>query len=156
MLATITDYKQRITLIQNSGIQFLDFAIKLNSEADIANRFIRKSANGPLLRLIYNENNGKFVLPGETNVLPEAVNPESNFTVKQSLSLLSQAWLPLPFFRFNPPRTFLGGPYNWARVQVLELDEPDDDGNTHRICLAFDTKVYPESHGGLVGCGSPP
>ncbi|MFP1738079.1 virulence factor SrfB [Lonsdalea quercina] len=146
MLATITDYKQRITLIQNSGIQFLDFAIKLNSEADIANRFIRKSANGPLLRLIYNENNGKFVLPGETNVLPEAVNPESNFTVKQSLSLLSQAWLPLPFFRFNAPRTFLGGPYNWARVQVLELDEPDDDGNTHRICLAFDTKVYPESH----------
>ncbi|MBA0182111.1 virulence factor SrfB, partial [Pectobacterium carotovorum] len=26
MLATLTDYKQHITLIQNSGIQFLDFA----------------------------------------------------------------------------------------------------------------------------------
>ncbi|MFV8800690.1 virulence factor SrfB, partial [Yersinia sp. LJYL362] len=27
MLATITDYKQKISLIQNSGIQFLDFAL---------------------------------------------------------------------------------------------------------------------------------
>lgn len=147
MLATLTDYKQHITLIQNSGIQFLDFALKLTpARAGFANRFVRKSANGPLLRLTYNEHSGKYTLPSAMQVLPEAVNPESSYTLEQSLHLLSNAWLPLPFFRFNPPRTFMGGPNNWARVQVLELDEPDDDGNTHRICLAFDTRVYPESH----------
>lgn len=40
----------------------------------------------------------------------------------------------------------MGGPDNWARMQILALDTPDQDGNTHRICLAFDTKVYPEGH----------
>ncbi|NAT76033.1 virulence factor SrfB [Dickeya dadantii] len=147
MLATLTDYKQQITLIQNSGIQFLDFALKLPpARSSFANRFVRKSANGPLLRLTYNEHSGKYALPSAMQVLPEAVNPESSYTLEQSLRLLSNVWLPLPFFRFNPPRTFMGGPNNWARVQVLELGEPDDDGNTHRLCLAFDTRVYPESH----------
>ncbi|WP_192456962.1 virulence factor SrfB [Musicola keenii] len=146
MLATIIDYKQQITLIQNSGIQFIDFALKLTTQADFANRFVRKSANGPLLRLIFNENNGRYVLPGDAQVLPEAVNPESSFTLEQSLRLMNHVWLPLPFFRFNPPRTFMEGPNNWARFQVLTLDEPDDDGNTHRICLAFDTRVYPENY----------
>ncbi|MGM3172568.1 virulence factor SrfB [Dickeya lacustris] len=145
MLATLTDYKHHITLIQNSGIQFLDFALKLPpSRASFANRFVRKSANGPLLRLTYNENNGKYALPNATQVLPEAVNPESSYTLEQSLKLLNKVWLPLPFFRFNPPRTFMGGPNNWARVQILELAEPDDDGHTHRLCLAFDTRVYAE------------
>ncbi|RNM03831.1 virulence factor SrfB [Dickeya undicola] len=146
MLATLTDYKQHITLIQNSGIQFLDFALKLPpARSSFANRFVRKSANGPLLRLTYNEHSGKYALPSDMQVLPEAVNPESSYTLEQSLRLLSNVWLPLPFFRFNPPRTFMGGPNNWARVQVLELGEPDDDGNTHRLCLAFDTRVYAES-----------
>ncbi|WJY17007.1 virulence factor SrfB [Pectobacteriaceae bacterium CE90] len=146
MLATITDYKQRITLIQNSGIQFLDFALKSDGDAGMANRFVRKSSNGPLLRLIYNENNGKYILPGNMGMLPEVAKPESSFTLKQSLTLLNKVWLPLPFFRFNPPRTFMGGPDNWARVQILALDEPDDEGNAYRICVAFDTKVYPEGH----------
>lgn len=44
--------------------------------------------------------------------------------------------------RFNPPRTFIGGPDNWARMKVVTLPRPDQDGNTHRICIVFDTKVY--------------
>ncbi|WP_181138235.1 virulence factor SrfB, partial [Escherichia coli] len=42
MLATITDYKQRITLIQNSGIQFLDFALKPEASIDFPNKYVRK------------------------------------------------------------------------------------------------------------------
>ena len=144
MLATITDYKQKITLIQNSGIQFLDFALKPQIDSQLANKFVRKSANGPLLRLALNEENGKYSLPGIAGGAPEIVKPEFSFTLEQSLHLLDQIWLPVPFFRFNAPRTFMTGPDNWARVQVLALDKPDNDGNTHRICLAFDTKVYPE------------
>ncbi|CFQ57647.1 putative virulence factor [Yersinia frederiksenii] len=145
MLATITDYKQKITLIQNSGIQFLDFALKPELETELPNKFVRKSANGPLLRLNYNEHNGKYSLmvPGAA---PEIVKPEFSFPLEQSLKLLNKIWLPLPFLRFNPPRTFINGPDNWARMQILVLDIPDQDGNTLRVTLAFDTKVYPEGH----------
>lgn len=145
MLATITDYKQKITLIQNSGIQFLDFALKPELDGELPNKFVRKSANGPLLRLNYHENNGKYSLlvPGAA---PEIVKPEFSFPVEQSLKLLNKIWLPLPFLRFNPPRSFVNGPDNWARVQILVLDSPDQDGNTLRVTMAFDTKVYAEGH----------
>lgn len=146
MLATITDYKQRITLIQDSGIQFLDFALKPEASLDFPNKYVRKSANGPLLRLIYDERTDKYLLPSPAGAPPEVVKPELSIPLEQSLKLLEKIWLPLPFLRFNPPRTFMGGPDNWVRMQVLALDTPDQDGNTHRICLAFDTKVYPEGH----------
>ncbi|CNJ13931.1 virulence factor SrfB [Yersinia intermedia] len=145
MLATITDLKQKITLIQDSGIQFLDFALKPQFDTELPNKFVRKSANGPLLRLNYHPHNGKYSLmvPGSA---PEIVKPEFSIPLEQSLKLLNKIWLPLPFLRFNPPRTFVNGPDNWARVQILVLDTPDQDGNTLRVTMAFDTKVYPEGH----------
>lgn len=145
MLATITDYKQKITLIQDSGIQFLDFALKPAIDSELPNKFVRKSANGPLLRLNYHPDSGKYSLlvPGAA---PEIVKPEFSFPLEQSLQLLNKIWLPLPFLRFNPPRTFLNGPDNWARVQILLLETPDQDGNTLRVTMAFDTKAYPEGH----------
>ena len=48
MLAPITDFKQKITLIAESGIQFLDFAICLNDSQP--RNFVRQTANGPLLK----------------------------------------------------------------------------------------------------------
>lgn len=144
MLATITDYKQKITLIQDSGLQFLDFALKPAIDVQGPGKFVRKTANGPLLRLILNEENGKYLLPAPMGTAPEVVRPESSFSLGESLLLLSNVWLPLPFLRFNPPRTFIGGPDNWARVKVVTLPRPDQDGNTHRICIVFDTKVYPD------------
>src|SRR5476649_1149301 len=143
MLATITDYKQRITLIQNSGIQFLDFALTPHIDADLPYKFVRKSANGPLLRLDHDPLTGKYSLP-VPGMQVEVVRPESSFSLEQSLKLLEKVWLPVPFLRFTPPRNFSGGPDNWARMQILALDAPDQEGHTHRISLAFDTKVYGE------------
>lgn len=31
-------------------------------------------------------------------------------------------------------------------MQILALDEPDRDGNTYRLCMAFDTAVYADIH----------
>src|SRR5471030_2822743 len=38
-------------------------------------------------------------------------------------------------------RTFMAGPDNWARVQIRALDAPEADGSTHRVVIAFDTRV---------------
>lgn len=142
MLAIITDYPSSITLVQNSGIQFLDFSVTLQHD-DLPGKFVRQSANGPLLRLNYNVLSGKYSVPVPAGKPPELVRPEFSFELEQSLRLLDKIWLPLPFFRFNPPRAFTQGPDNWARVQILALETPDQNGATHRVCIAFDTKTYP-------------
>lgn len=69
------------------------------------------------------------------------VRPEFSYPLQQSLRLLDKLWLPLPFLRHTPAGLFLSGPDNWARLQVVQLDEPDQDGNLLRVVLAFDTRA---------------
>lgn len=49
MLANLCDYQQNVALIENSGVQFLDFGLT-PQEPLHGGRFVRKTANGPLLR----------------------------------------------------------------------------------------------------------
>lgn len=57
MLVNLCDYKQSVTLIANSGVQFLDFGLTPQDTASNG-RFVRKTANGPLLRLDFDLVNG--------------------------------------------------------------------------------------------------
>src|SRR5690606_17568097 len=104
-------------------------------------RFVRKTANGPLLRLDYDLINGRYTLPGSDGRQPEVVKPECTIPLHVSLNVLDGIWLPVPFLRFNPPRTFVEGPDNWARVQIRKLDAPDSSGNTHRVTFALDSQI---------------
>ncbi|MBY5091168.1 virulence factor SrfB [Citrobacter freundii] len=140
MLVNLCDYKQSVTLIANSGVQFLDFGLTPQESAHHG-RFVRKTANGPLLRLDFDLTSGRYTLPGSTGAQPEVVKPESTQTLHYSLDVLDGVWLPLPFLRFNPPRTFVEGPDNWARVQVRKLPQPDSAGNTHRVTVALDSQL---------------
>lgn len=140
MLVNLCDYKQSVTLIANSGVQFLDFGLTPQESAHLG-RFVRKTANGPLLRLDFDLSSGRYTLPVRTGGQPEVVKPESSHTLHHSLEVLDGVWLPLPFLRFNPPRTFVEGPDNWARVQVRKLAHPDGAGNTHRMTLALDSQL---------------
>ncbi|SFM98351.1 hypothetical protein SAMN05216516_101656 [Izhakiella capsodis] len=146
MLATLSDYKTNLTLIQDSGIQFLDFGLIPCRTSDSEGKFVRKTANGPLLRLEPDPDQGRYLLPRSDRQAAEMVKPEYSYPLQQSLKLLDSVWLPVPWLRFNPPRTFVSGPDNWARMMLVALDKPDTDGFTHRLCLAFDTRVYPQGH----------
>ncbi|KAG1424089.1 hypothetical protein G6F57_023466 [Rhizopus arrhizus] len=42
-----------------------------------------------------------------------------------------------------PPFRYDEGPANWARMRMVKLSEPDIDGNTHRVTIAFDTRIAP-------------
>jgi Uncharacterized protein conserved in bacteria, putative virulence factor len=149
MLVTLCDYKQSVTLIANSGVQFLDFGISPQSSPDVG-RFVRKTANGPLLRLSYDAAQLRYTLIGNAEEPPEVVKPESTFDLHHSLSLLDGVWLPLPFLRFNPPRTFVQGPDNWARMQIRKLSTPDSAGNSHRLTLAFDSQTHTDTPAALA------
>ncbi|MEI9696527.1 virulence factor SrfB [Moellerella wisconsensis] len=143
MLAPITDYKDKITLIRDSNIQFLDFGFALNGRKEFG-EFICKGENGPLMRLIYNERDNNYLYPAPENSKAVECDSELSFSLEQSLKLLNNVWLPVPFFRFVPKRTFSDGPNNWVRVMFHQLDTPDDEGNTHRVVMAFDTKIAPD------------
>jgi len=149
MLVNLCDYKQSVTLIANSGVQFLDFGLT-PLDAPHSGRFVRKTANGPLLRLGYDLVSGRYTLAGRDGMQPEVVKPESTLPLTHSLALLDGVWLPLPFLRFNPPRTFVEGPDNWGRMQIRKLREPDSAGNTHRLTLALDTQISDRSPAALA------
>jgi len=76
MLVNLCDYKQSVTLIANSGVQFLDFGLTPQDTASNG-RFVRKTANGPLLRLDFDLVNGRYTLPAADGGQPEVVKPES-------------------------------------------------------------------------------
>lgn len=108
MLVNLCDYKQSVTLIANSGVQFLDFGLTPQESAHYG-RFVRKTANGPLLRLDFDLTSGRYTLPGRAGGQPEVVKPESTHALHYSLDVLDGIWLPLPFLRFNPPLPLLTG-----------------------------------------------
>ncbi|WP_312123331.1 virulence factor SrfB, partial [Pantoea vagans] len=147
MLAPLIDDKQKISLIENSGVQFLDFGLQL-SATQARRQFVRQTANGPLLRLNVDGNSGKFMLYPEDGGAAEVVRPESDIALADSLTLLAACWLPLPMLRCASGRRFIGGPENWARMRLVALPAPDAAGNTHRVTLAFDTRCVAEQDGG--------
>ncbi len=152
MLAPLPDYGRSVSLIPQSCVQFLDFGLNLGSVGSPARSFWERSrSDAPErfeLRFLETDEAGELrdVETGETP--PE----ERRYSVKaaQAVETFLGQWLPLPYFRvtqetLGSPSRFAKGPSNWCRVRIVELDEPDAHGNTHRVSLAFDTELLPES-----------
>ena len=80
-----------------------------------------------------------------TGARPEADEVYS-FNKQKGLEPFLNKWVPVPYLRVlgkdeQSNDVFDRGPTNWARVRVVELDERDRDGNTHRVVVAFDTEI---------------
>ncbi|MNQ46027.1 Virulence factor SrfB [compost metagenome] len=143
MLPEIKPFDRQVTLVGDSGIQFMDFGLTLGREQ--AGEFV-ELASGVLTRLLYNEEKDfHFFQPGPDAI--EKARAKYDIALKNSLELLDGIWLPLPLFRFNPPHFYSEGPINWARFRLVKLQEPDLDGHTHRLTLVFDTRIMAKLHG---------
>ncbi|NWC64567.1 virulence factor SrfB [Cedecea sp. P7760] len=137
MLPEIVSYDRQVTLVGDSGIQFMDFGLAPGRQP--AGEFV-KLANGVLTRLLYNEQRDYyFYQPAPGNI--EKAKSQYDIPVEQSLKLLDSVWLPLPLFRFSPPDMYQEGPINWARFRFVKLPKPDIDGHSHRMTLAIDTRI---------------
>lgn len=145
MLAEITEFEELVTLVSDTGIQFMDFALKLDEKKEPAGEFVFMSSEKKLLaRLLRNEEQDFSFYALNSGEIQKA---ESEFEVSMaaSLSLLDGIWVPCPVFHFTAPHHFETGPGNWARMRLCKLAEPDIDGNTHRLTLAFDTRIQTET-----------
>jgi len=140
MFAQKTDYETPITLVMGSGVQFVDFVLRLDLRREMPGEFLRPGPGMPVARLKYDERSNSFYHPSEPG---KTVGTDYSVALESSLALFEGLWLPLPFFRASPGRHFETGPTNWARARLTALPEADLDGNTHRITLAFDTRVVP-------------
>ncbi len=147
MLPDLHHYGKELSLVMNSGIQFVDFALKIDwkdktwREKSMGN-FISSANNGPLRRLLPSKSGEGYFDPIKPEML---VKVEQEINVEDSLKLFDGVWLPVPVLRSIPPDRFDDGPYNWARVRVIKLETADSDGNTHRVTFAFDTKIFNNS-----------
>ena len=145
MLIDLVHYKPEVTLIRDSGIQFLDFGMRLPRDSRQTGYFVRQTTNGPLLHLDHDEEEGKFTIPPSLGEVPERVRPESAILLTDSLKVLEGVWLPLPWLRHSAGNAQASGPDNWSRVQIIRLNTPDAAGNTVRICIAFDTQILADA-----------
>ncbi|KAE9535391.1 virulence factor SrfB [Ursidibacter arcticus] len=144
MLPELHNYGKELSLIMNSGVQFLDFGLKIDwKDKDWRAKSMGsfgKSENSPLRRLIEHKSGEGFC---DSTDLTRIVQVDLEISVEDSFKLFDGVWLPIPVLRTVPPDRFDEGPYNWARARIIKLATPDQEGNTHRITIAFDTKVFP-------------
>jgi len=141
MLAKPIDLEHKLTLIADSGIQFMDFGLNVALRKEPAGEFIRQPSNQSLGRLLYDERNDILYWPDRPGT---ALKSELSVPVDESAQLLDGLWLPLPLLRINPPRRFAPGPETWARARLVALAEEEtaDTGHSHRLTIAVDTRVF--------------
>ena len=155
MLKTLIDFKptETVTLIPNSGVQFIDFGFTLAGSRRLSRSFafvpegeVAKGAvsifplePGPDDTLVYRR-------PGDPQPITAHEDQIYGMNPENALERYDRLWLPFPFFR-RSGAGFDDGPTTWARIKVVKLDAPDSKGNSHRLVLAFDTLLTPRLPG---------
>lgn len=140
MLAEVIRFEEDATLIMRTGVQFMDFGLTLDLKKEVPGQFARIEGSPALVRLEDDPVRGGTVHPA-TRVLTTPVEVLET-GVADTLKLLSDVWLPVPFL-LRQGGSFVRGPANWARARIVPLQPGEDrDGHTHRVVLAFDTTVY--------------
>ena len=163
MLKNIHNYQPGavVTLVPNTGIQFLDFGLKLDDARQVQLSFWAEQklnevdeAGRPAveLHLLERDEEGGYFFhrtDGSKGYAPE----EDVLTLRGDKALDSWAgeWLPIPYLRLTnegmgDAARYADGPSNWARLFVTKLDDDnsnfddkDEQGHDWRLTIALDT-----------------
>ncbi len=160
MLKPLISFREIESLIPNTGIQFLDFGFDIEAlrSAKIARHFCpidlpRQTDEHGFglfhLRMVEENEDSDWVALAtageETSFIDE---PDDVYKVDaaKAIEQYTGIVLPMPYLRRGDPgpgqdEAFADGPSNWARLHITELPERDVAGNTHRVVMAFDTKL---------------
>ncbi|SAI39151.1 virulence factor [Bordetella ansorpii] len=150
MLPFVKTYteKETVDLFGDTGIQFLDLAVKLDLKKEPDGQFTNKTPHGMLARLFTDKNDQQIYEDAPKSfVVAYPAAGLDDVGMAESLSLLDAAWLPVPFFPYPFVSRQVQGPNNWVRLRIVKLAEPDSFGNTHRLTFAFDTRIEPKRDG---------
>lgn len=163
MLKSLPTYRQLTSLIPRTGIQFLDSGFNVEDAARVSRAFWEEATgtaeDSPVnLHCLERDPQTREYVTKEAD--RQVVEPSYVINADRALDVFLGQWVPLPFLRIRERArdgapVFARGPSNWARVRVTALDEPDRDGNTHRVTLAFDTELAEQREGGPYLAPSP-
>lgn len=118
-----------ITLVPNTGIQFIDVEINTSSLRSVRFSYGFDGSKINLNELVLDAESGDL-LDAEGKVVSD--DDQVSGSVDQALKLLAGEWLPLPFFRNNEM-----GPINWARMYLPARRLREDT----KLVIAFDTAL---------------
>jgi hypothetical protein len=145
---------EMISLVPNSGVQFIDFAFNLSTiQGKSRSVTFRDRVDSPGEVTIHPvhpapENADYRVFRPALDAPLQEVDEDEVYSLKSTaaVSRFDGQWLPFPFFR-RTENGFDEGPTTWARIRTVALPEPDATGCTHRVVLAFDTLLTPRLPG---------
>lgn len=145
MLPRLVNFREKVTLIMGTGVQFLDFGMNIELRKELPGEFVMRDTNRSLVRLEYDERNDRYIHPANPGV---SVKPTiDSVPVDESVKLLNRVWIPVPVLRTQPGGLFAEGPLTWARARLVSVEGEDPDKNSHRVTLAFDTSVFDDNIG---------
>lgn len=159
MLAPIVTKDPIIELIENSGIQFLDYEFTLNPYdssvfGPIEKGYFLIEGDGDARRLteIELEENGEEGISSTGKAVRDLeAHYVRQISSLESLRIYNGVWFPLPYFaksslaedgRLRADESE-AGPLNWARARVVRVGQKASD-HRYRVVLAFDTAVQPD------------
>lgn len=159
MSSTTRSLPGLISLVPQSGVQFLDIPFQLDRLPRAARSFWEEplppgqeaEASLVSLRELQADEEGGALFDPVTGAAPP---PDEVYNIgrTQALEPFLGKWVPLPYFCVasigaGGAQVYDRGPTNWARLRIVELPEPDHDGNTHHAVLCFDTALRPKAEG---------
>ena len=124
MLPELTQFEETITLVSNTGIQFIDLGLALQVNKESNGQFA-KATNETVTRLAYNAENDFYYYDKNPELISNNIikgEPAFDLSLEQSLRLLDSHWLSIPFVRFIAPFRYDQGPSNWVRMRIVKLD----------------------------------
>ncbi|MCD2176110.1 virulence factor SrfB [Rhizobium sp. C4] len=156
MLTNLANFSEGLSLVPDSGIQFVEFGFDFDSSPRLARSFIERSSPGQLdaegrtlIRLLTNWNDND---PTATVPYSPHADDVSNYEINRSVALKTymNRWVPVPFFKIEPGKDALGnelyaqGPTDWVRMRITETRNTYGDREaSHRVIFAFDTSLAP-------------
>jgi len=153
VLNKLIEYGDTITLVPQSGVQFVEYGFDLARTGSFSRSFIERpvsetrTSDGRVeLQLLPNWND---LNPNDEPPF-EAGNRDDEYSISKTraLDVFVNRWIPVPFLRIKHGRdvlkneTYVDGPTDWARVRVVETAKAHGDtAASHRVVFAFDTNL---------------
>jgi len=152
MLTKKTTITDRIELIPNTGVQFVDFALDLASlPKKNWDFYITPGEEGQLFLLEEDPDTGTYTYSDASGHEQKAAEPTFSVSLKEIIGLLEDQWLPLPYLREQQQAHFANGPTNWVRGRFVDIgnrvEVRQGFAESHRLVIAFDTALLPHREG---------
>ena len=150
MLKSTHPWRDAITLMPFSGIQFVDYRLKTTGLGRFSKSFVERVVERDEER----QKRALIALTGDDEIdgkmLGQRQPDDEEYTINRERALepFLDCWIPVPYLRVMPSKdrggveVFDQGPTNWARMRIIQIADEDDPQATQlHIVFAFDTEL---------------